>query len=82
VRNEAFGHALDRREAEDGPFTRSELAAATEALGFAGRRRQAHVNVVLDAGAFVAVEKRDRRVGAMLRVLRQRRVSAWTSAGS
>ncbi len=39
------------------------------------------MKAVLDAGAFVAVEKRDRRVGAMLRVLQQRRVSLWTSAG-
>jgi hypothetical protein len=38
------------------------------------------VKAVLDAGAFVAVEKRDRRIGAMLRVLQQRRVPLWTSA--
>lgn len=38
------------------------------------------MKVVLDAGAFVAVEKRDRRVGAMLRVLAQQRVPLWTSA--
>ncbi len=38
------------------------------------------MKAVLDAGAFVAVEKRDRRVGAMLRVLRDRRVPMWTSA--
>jgi len=38
------------------------------------------MKAVLDAGAFVAVEKRDRRVGAMLRVLQQRRVPLWTSA--
>ena len=35
---------------------------------------------MLDAGAFVAVEKRDRKVGAMLRVLQRRRVPLWTSA--
>jgi hypothetical protein len=39
------------------------------------------VKAVLDAGAFVAVDKRDRRVGAMLRVLQQRRIPLWTSAG-
>lgn len=38
------------------------------------------MKAVLDAGAFVAVEKRDRRVGAILRVLQQRRVPLWTSA--
>jgi hypothetical protein len=39
------------------------------------------VRAVLDAGAFVAIEKRDRRVGAMLRVLQQRRVPVGTSSG-
>jgi hypothetical protein len=38
------------------------------------------MRVILDAGAFVAVEKRDRRVGAMLRILQQRRVPLRTSA--
>ena len=38
------------------------------------------MKAVLDAGAFLAVEKRDRRIGAMLRVLQQRRVPLWTSA--
>jgi hypothetical protein len=38
------------------------------------------VRAVLDAGAFVAIEKRDRRVGAMLRVLQQRRVPIGTSS--
>jgi hypothetical protein len=38
------------------------------------------VKAILDAGAFVAVEKRDRVVGALLRVLQQRRVPLWTSA--
>jgi hypothetical protein len=37
------------------------------------------VKAVLDAGAFVAIEKRDRHVGAMLRVLQQRRVPLATS---
>ena len=37
VRNEALGRALDQWEAEDGPFTAQELAAATDALGFARR---------------------------------------------
>jgi hypothetical protein len=38
------------------------------------------VRAVLDAGALVAVERRDRRVGAMLRVLQQRRVPLATSS--
>jgi len=38
------------------------------------------VRAVLDAGAFVAVEKRDRNMGAMLRVLQQRRVPLATSS--
>lgn len=38
------------------------------------------MKAVLDAGALVAVEKRDRQVAAMLRVLQQRRVPVWTSA--
>jgi hypothetical protein len=38
------------------------------------------MRAVLDAGAFVAVDKRDRRFGAMLRVLQQRRVPLATSA--
>ena len=37
------------------------------------------MKAVLDAGAFVAIEKRDRHVGAMLRVLQQRRVPLATS---
>lgn len=39
------------------------------------------MNVVLGAGAFVAIEKRDRRVGAMLRLLQSQRVPLCTSAG-
>jgi hypothetical protein len=38
------------------------------------------VRALLDAGAFVAIEKRDRHVGAMLRVLQQRRVPLGTSS--
>ena len=38
------------------------------------------MKAVLDAGAFVAIEKRDRKIGAMLRVLQQHRVPLWTSA--
>jgi hypothetical protein len=38
------------------------------------------MKAVLDAGAFVAVEKRDRRVGAMLRVLQHRRVPLASSS--
>jgi hypothetical protein len=38
------------------------------------------MKVVLDAGAFVAAERGDRRLGAMLRVLQQRRVPLRTSA--
>ncbi|HTM20093.1 MAG TPA: PIN domain-containing protein [Kofleriaceae bacterium] len=38
------------------------------------------MNAVLDAGALIAIDRRDRRVGAMLRLLQQRRVPVWTSA--
>lgn len=38
------------------------------------------MKAVLDAGAFVAVEKRDRHVGAMLRVLQRSRVPLATSS--
>ncbi|MDB4953709.1 MAG: hypothetical protein JWO36_1278 [Myxococcales bacterium] len=38
------------------------------------------MRAILDAGAFVAIDKRDRRVGALLRVLQQRRIPLWTSA--
>jgi hypothetical protein len=39
------------------------------------------VSAVLDAGALVAVDKRDRAVGAMLRVLQTNGVPVLTSAG-
>ena len=39
VRNEALGRALDRWEAEDGPYTADELSSAAEALGLARKRR-------------------------------------------
>jgi hypothetical protein len=39
------------------------------------------VSAVLDAGALVAVDKRDRTVGAMLRVLQRDGVQVLTSAG-
>lgn len=38
------------------------------------------MKALLDVGAFVAVEKRDRALGALLRVLQRRRVPLWTSA--
>ena len=38
------------------------------------------MRAVLDAGAFVAIEKRARSFGAMLRVLQQRRVPLGTSS--
>jgi hypothetical protein len=38
------------------------------------------VKVILDAGAFVAIERRDRRIEAMLRVLHEQRVPLWTSS--
>lgn len=38
------------------------------------------MKVVLDAGALIAVDRRDRRVGAMLRVLQQRSMPVHTSA--
>jgi hypothetical protein len=40
------------------------------------------VSAVLDAGALVAVDKRDRAVGAMLRVLQRDSVPVLTSAGA
>jgi hypothetical protein len=40
------------------------------------------VSAVLDAGALVAVDKRDRAVGAMLRVLQRDGVQVLTSAGA
>ncbi len=39
------------------------------------------MKAILDAGVLVAIERRDRRVGAMLRVLQQRRIPLRTSAG-
>jgi hypothetical protein len=38
------------------------------------------VRAILDAGAFVAIDKHDRRVGAMLRVLQQQGVPLRTSS--
>ncbi len=38
LRNELLGVALDAWEAEDGPFTEQEMAAAREALDSAQRR--------------------------------------------
>lgn len=38
------------------------------------------MNVVLDAGALIAVDRRDRRLAAMLRVLQRRKVPLRTSA--
>ncbi len=35
---------------------------------------------MLDAGALIAIDKRDRRTGAMLRVLQRQRIPVWTSA--
>lgn len=40
------------------------------------------MNAILDAGAFVAIDRRDRKVGAMLRVLQQQRVPLRTSAAA
>ena len=39
VRNEILGQVLDQWEAEDGPFTEQELAAADAALGSSRPRR-------------------------------------------
>ncbi len=39
------------------------------------------MTAVLDAGALIAIDKRDRRVGAMLRVLQRDGVAVQTSAG-
>jgi hypothetical protein len=38
------------------------------------------VNVVLDAGAFVAIERRDRKVGAMLRLFQAQSIQLRTSS--
>jgi hypothetical protein len=38
------------------------------------------VKAVLDSGALVAIDERDRRAGAMLRVLCETRIPVWTSA--
>jgi len=38
------------------------------------------VKAILDAGALIAIERRDRRIEAMLRVLHEQRVPLWTSA--
>jgi hypothetical protein len=38
------------------------------------------MNAILDAGAFVAIERRDLRVGEMLRVLQQHHIKLRTSA--
>lgn len=40
------------------------------------------MTAVLDSGALIAVDKRDRRVGAMLRVLQRDEVPVHTSAGA
>ncbi|MGH9154491.1 MAG: PIN domain-containing protein [Acidimicrobiales bacterium] len=40
------------------------------------------MTAVLDAGALIAIDKRDRRVGAMLRVLQRRGVPVHTSAAA
>lgn len=39
------------------------------------------MTAVLDAGALIAIDRRDRRVGAMVRVLQEERVPLRTSAG-
>jgi hypothetical protein len=40
------------------------------------------VSAVLDAGALIAIDRRDRRVGAMLRLLQRDGVPVQTSAGA
>lgn len=39
------------------------------------------MTVVLDTGALIAIDRRDRRVGAMLRVAQQERLTVRSSAG-
>jgi hypothetical protein len=39
------------------------------------------VTIVLDAGALIAIDRRDRKVGALLRVAQQHRVVVRSSAG-
>ena len=81
LRNELLGAALDRWEAEDGPFSDEE------AQGRRDRSRRpptsgGGVSAVLDAGALIAVDKRDRKIGAMLRVLQRDGVPVVSSAGA
>jgi hypothetical protein len=40
------------------------------------------MTAVLDAGALIAIDKRDRKVGAMLRLLQRGKVPVQTSAGA
>lgn len=40
------------------------------------------MTIVLDAGALIAVDRRDRMVGAMLRVAQQQQVAVRSSAGA
>jgi hypothetical protein len=40
------------------------------------------VTLVLDAGALIAIDRRDRTVGAMLRVAQQQHVAVRSSAGA
>lgn len=39
------------------------------------------MTIVLDAGALIAIDRRDRRVGALLRVAQQERLAVRSSAG-
>jgi hypothetical protein len=40
------------------------------------------VKAILDAGALIAIDKRDRRVGAMLQLLQLRGIALWTSSAA
>ena len=80
LRNELLGAALDAWEAEDGPFKRlgterGSSCAEQDATG-------GSVTAVLDSGALIAIDRRDRKVGAMLRVLQREAEPVRTSAGA
>ena len=83
LRNQRLGAALDMWEAEDGPFTADELDAASRLLSCAVQRPascELRMALVLDAGALIAIDRRDRVAGALLRVAQRQGVAVHTSA--
>ena len=61
--------AFDAWESEDASFTEAELDERHPSLAW--RSFRCCVKAILDAGALVAVDRRDRMVGAQLRVLQR-----------